>query len=602
MKTGLSRPGRLVAGVALAALAACSGDDGGATESTSDGGTTAGPMTGATSGATTTASTAMTTASTTAATATTGGTTAGATETGATTGEPGCGGDVEPDGALVPTSHGPVQGALEDGVYRFLGVPYAAPPVGELRFRPPEDPACWDAPRDASELGPACVQLDSDGQQPNGAVVGEEDCLQLNVWTQETGPEDQVMKRPVMVFIHGGGNAIGTAVDPLYDGAILARDHDVVVVTLNYRLAALGFLTHDALAAESAEGVSGNYGTLDQLKALAWVKDNIAVFGGDPDDITLFGESAGAVNTCTLLGSPLAAGLLDRAIIQSGGCTHRSLASYEQQISAPWITASGCEGEADVPACLRALPADQLVQIEPTGFPNVAGFGQSFGPHVDGYALPQSALSAIESGAHNHVPVIVGANNEETANSVPPLTEATFNALVQATFGILGPDVVQQIQALYAFDKYGGDPTAAYVALSSDAKFVCGARRVARALADNQDEPVYRYHFAYNGYTVGMNQTATAFHGLELVYVFGTFSAVKFGPFDYTPNADDLEMAAIMQGAWTRYAAVDDPSEGGLMWPQYAGGGDAYTWLDVPSMTGDGVRTEECDFWDSLSP
>ena len=509
-----------------------------------------------------------------------------------------------PDGALVPTTHGPIEGFVDDGVYTFLGVPYAAPPVGDLRFRAPLNPACWDAPRDASALGPRCVQLDGDQAGPNGDVIGDEDCLHLNVWTPETGPEDQVTKRPVMVFIHGGGNAVGSAVDPLYDGAALARDHDVVVVTLNYRLAALGFLTHPALAGESAEGVSGNYATLDQLKALEWVQDNIAVFGGDPGDVLLFGESAGAVNTCTLVGSPLAAGLFHRAIVQSGGCTHRSLVSYEDGMSEPWVTASGCAGEADVPACLRALPAEQLVAIEPNGYPSVAGFGQGFGPHVDGYVLPQSAMDAIESGIVKvpRVPIIVGANNDETASSVPPLTEPAFNALVQATFAIFGMDVVQQILDLYALDKYGGDPTEAYIALTSDVKFVCGARRIARALAANQDEPVFRYHFAYDGYTIGMNQTPKAFHGLELAYIFATFSAIKIGPFDYVPNADDLEMSAIMQDAWTAHAAVGDPSAGGLTWPEYAGGGDPHMRLDVPSMAGDGVRTEECDFWDALLP
>jgi para-nitrobenzyl esterase len=206
----------------------------------------------------------------------------------------------------------------------------------------------------------------------------------------------------------------------------------------------------------------------------------------------------------------------------------------------------------------------------------------------------------MTSGAHNHVDFIVGANSEETANSVPPLSEGAFLAIVQATFGFLGMATVQQILELYALDKYGGDPRAAYVALTTDVKFVCGARTTARAIKSGQDEPVYRYHFTYNDYTVGMNQSAYAFHGLELVYLFGNFDAVELGPFEYTPNASDLALVEVMQGAWTSFARDGDPADAGLSWPLYSVDTDPHVLLDIPPGQGLGARAEECDFWDSI--
>jgi para-nitrobenzyl esterase len=568
-------------------LASACGDD----SATSEAGTTSSTETGATTSATQT--TTAETGATTSATATTTAETA-ASESDSTTGAPLCGAGFQVDGARVPTSFGPIEGEQigDSEIFRFRGVPFAAPPTGELRLRPPEAPECWSEVRPTRDPAPACLQLvDAEGS----ATVGDEDCLYLNLWTPATGPGD----RPVLVFIHGGGNAAGSAGDPLYDGRALAESQGVVVITVAYRLGALGYLTHPALAAESATSSSGNYGALDQLHALRWVRDNVASFGGDPSKILLFGESAGAVNACTLLGSPLAAGLFNAAIVQSGACSERSLAVYTQQISGPWISASGCADQADVPACLRALPATELVKIAPNGFPNVAAIAQGFGPHVDGYVVPEPALQAFAAGRHNRVPVIVGANAEETALAVPPLTLAQYNALVQSTFALLGAAAIDQILALYDPADYGG-PQAAYVALTGDVKFVCNARRAARALAAGQKEPIYRYHFAYNGYTSGPNNPPRAFHGLELVYIFGNFSSIELGGFEYKPNADDLAMSALLGGAWARLADAGDPSGGGLTWPLYQVNSDPYALLDAPPSAGEGVRTAECDLWDQL--
>lgn len=517
-------------------------------------------------------------------------TTSGST-TSALTGEPACPDDSVSGGVRLASDHGVIEGELADGVVGFRGIPYAAPPVGDLRFRAPVAPACLPGVTARREFGARCVQIVKDSQGQVSDIVGAEDCLTLNVWSP--GLDDAA--RPVLVFIHGGGNSTGGSDDELYDGAALAAAQDVVVVTLNYRLGALGFLVHPELAAESSDGVSGNYAIRDQIAALEWVQAHAARLGGDPQRVLLFGESAGAVDTCTLIGSPLAAGTFQRAIVQSGACTERSLQQLKDDIADAWLASTGCVDA--VPGCLRALPAEQLVALAPDGYPNVAALAQGWGPHVDGVVVPQSTLAAMQAGAHNRVPLIFGSNAEETAKSVPPLTEASYTALVEASFG----PFAAQVLAAYPVADYA-DPRAAYVALTSDLKFVCNARRAARAADVGQTEPVRRYQFAYNGYTTGPGMTATAFHGLELIYIFAAWGAVLSGGVEYQPNADDLAISATLQAAWARFAATGDASGEGLDWPVYVGATDDHVVLDTPPGTGQLLRKAQCDFWDSLLP
>lgn len=487
--------------------------------------------------------------------------------------------DLEPSETLVLTRDGPVQGTVTDtGPVAFLQIPYAAPPTGDLRFAAPVAPACWTEPYEATSLGPRCVQLETE----DGPVVGDEDCLHVNVWT----PAADDAARPVMVFIHGGGNAIGSAVDPLYDGANLAAAGDVVVVTLNYRLGALGWLTHPDLPAV-------NFGLRDQVEALRWVADNAAVFGGDPQRVTIFGESAGAVNVCTLLGSPLAADLFDGAIIQSGGCSHRDADAYAAQMSDPFVEASGCDDAEDEIACLRELPADAITTTDPTGYPSVSGLGQGWGPSVDPDSLPVAAIDAMAAGTHNNVPTIIGANAEETAREAPALTPQQFDNLVGLTFGPFADDVL----AAYPLADYD-DATDAWIAVNTDAKFVCGARRSLVAAAQGGTD-VWRYHLSYDGYTTGPATEPAAFHGLELIYIFGNFDSVSFGGLSYTPNADDLEMTTTLQQAWTSFATHGTPTSDPT-WPAWDVDTDPYLGLDVPNTASAGVRTEQCDFWDGL--
>lgn len=488
--------------------------------------------------------------------------------------------DPPPNQVTINTTLGPVTGDPQAGVTRFLGIPYAAPPLAELRFRPPAPAQPWAAPRDATSFGPKCLQLlDADAS----GTEGSEDCLQLNVWTPQACEGADL---PVLLFIHGGGNAIGSGIESIYEGSRLAEAGPAVVVTINYRLAALGWLALDELDGEDPSGASGNYGLRDQIAALEWVRANVARFGGDPNRITVFGESAGAVNTCALIGSPAAAGLFAGAIAQSGSCLQPSRAQIET-LGTELVASAGCGG-GDVPSCLRALPAEELIALSPTGYPAVSGLARGWGPHVDGVLLPQTTIDAMAAGEPG-VPFAVGSNRDETAQDTPPnLDEATFTALVQATFLGLAP----QVLAAYPLADYA-DPSAAWAALTGDFKFICNARRAAVASASG-GAPTWRYQFSYDDYTTLPNTPKWAFHGLELVYLFGNFDTL-FDGFTYMPNPGDLEISAALQGLWIGFAATGEFPD-----PSYVAGADPYLELDVPSGSGMGLRTAQCDFWDSL--
>lgn len=488
-----------------------------------------------------------------------------------------------PGPGIVVTDAGALAGIeLTDGGLALLGVPFAAPPLDALRFAAPAPVACWSDVRDATVHGPRCPQLDGE----DGPVIGDEDCLTLDVWT----PAADDGARPVLFFVHGGGNSLGGTDDPLYDGEVLARELDVVVVTTNYRLGALGFLADPSLV--DAEGITGNWGLLDVLAALEWTQANAAALGGDPDRVLLFGQSAGAVDVCALIGVPRAAGLFAAAAVHSGTCRQREPGQYAMQTGTPFVAASGCAAADDVAACLRALPADTIVTTEPTGFPSVSALSQSWGPHVDGVLLPRSTIDAMAAGTHVDVPLLIGATAQETARDIPELTEAQYVAAVEASFGmVLGAMVLEQ----YPVADYP-TPKDAYVAVTSDAKFVCAARTAARAAA-GQSSGVYRYHFAYDGYTTIGNAVATAFHGVELPYLFRSFAALGL-----PTNADDAVMIEQMGRAWTRFAATGTPVLEGATWPAYDPAIDDAALLDVPVGIVEGVRTAQCDFWDGLLP
>lgn len=521
------------------------------------------------------------------------------------------------DSLTVLTDNGYVAGQMDGATVAFRGIPYAQPPVGELRWQSPQDPGCWDY-LEAYDFSPPCSQLDraTFAGTPTPLTGISEDCLTLNIWTP-----DVTGSYPVMFWIHGGGNVIGSSSElalgqPIYGGSWMAENRDVVLVSINYRLGVFAWLQHDDL-----EDPRGNFGTQDQVAALQWVQDNIASFGGDPDQVVIFGESAGAVNVCTLLGVPSAAGLFHGAIMQSGGCAQLDKVGTPnrpgiRELSDDLIANAGCEGAADVIACLRAIDRDTLLTTDPQGTVAVADLSRGWGPHVDGSLIPKNSGEAIVDGSAHDVPFMVGANTEENGAENNPygddMTEAEFLAYVQATFGatlgVLKPATYAEITSTwYNPDDYNYTPTGptryahAWVALSSDLKFFCGARNIAQDAAESFSSPVYRYIFGYDGFP-NLGGYPWVKHAIEIPFAFGTFNAAS--PI-YSDG--DRRVRDDMSSYWTQLAKDSDPNSGEttVAWPAYEWDGAAGTrqtmFLDDPSAAigpaDPRQRDGHCDFW-----
>jgi len=507
------------------------------------------------------------------------------------------------DPGTVLTRSGAVGGTAVGAAWRFLGIPYAAAPVGSLRWRAPAPAPTWSAPRAADAFGPACPQYGDDG-----AVFGSEDCLTLNVWTPRDAPVDG-RARPVLFFIHGGGHEQGSSDvlagdSPVYDGRVLAAEHDTVVVTINYRLGPFGFLAHPALTLEGGAAASGNYGSLDQLAALLWVRDNIAAFGGDPGKVTVFGQSAGSVSACRLVASPLAAGLLRRAVLMSGACVATPLARAEA--SGVAVAAElGCGDASDVPTCLRGrTTVEVMATLDPMDDGTDSLARMSYDGVIDGYLLPEAPRALIAARGHNAVPVIVGTTSAENGRNAPRIaTTEDYEAAVRdyVRRSALPAGVADRVLQQYPASDYPA-PRDAYVALTSDVKFVCQARMDARAFAAAQAAPVYRYWFDHVPDNGGAQARAFgAFHGIELLYLFGVLD-VGLEALRYRPGPGDRAVAAAMQGYWARFAAAGDPSAGeAVNWPPFTRDTEAYLALGAPIATGTALRAAQCDFWDSLA-
>ena len=496
----------------------------------------------------------------------------------------------------VQTDHGVVRGADDgNGVRSFLGIPYAAPPVGKLRWRPPAAAHDWDGTRDGTKYGQKCIQ--DTVITPGG---GTEDCLFLNVWT----PSPQPVDAPVMVWIHGGAFIFGAGSDPFYAGSELARTRGVVVVTINYRLGALGFMAHPALSAEdSAHPASGNYGLLDQIAALEWVQRNIAAFGGNPQRVTVFGESAGGYSACLHYASPKTRDMIAGAISESGACTANALEQPRADAEASGVTLMtqlGCPGtDSSVLDCARAIDPYAILDALPVDLktPGGALYGAvpaSTLPNVDGLVLPASVETLLANGGGGDKPLIVGNNRDEgtlfhsSLLSSPVTTETDYRACLERRFGAANVDAIETRYPVSGF----ASPNDALAAVSGDAFFVCPARRNARA-ASAAGAPVYRYIFSRElEQSIGLG----AFHSSEIPFVFGldSYPLGKVGA--------GAPLADAMQGYWTRFAANGDPNGGELAypWPHYDAG-DPYLQLDLPIAAGSGYKAALCDFWDSLS-
>jgi para-nitrobenzyl esterase len=455
----------------------------------------------------------------------------------------------------------------------FLGIPYAAPPVGPLRWRPPRPAARWAGIRDATKPGDVCAQTGT-------IVTGElntstaEDCLYLNVYTPAALPRRAAL--PVMVWIHGGGFTGGAG--SIYDGAPLAVSQNVIVVSINYRLGPFGFLALPSLDAES--GSSGDYGLMDQQAALRWVQRNAGAFGGDRRDVTVFGESAGGASVCDNMASPGASGLFQRAIAESGCFLLTQTRQQAEQRGAAFAASLGCTDPAPggrpgwvgrastVAACLRAKPAAALLA-------QAGGPAGGWAPVAGTATLPQQPAAAFAEGRYAHVPLLQGTNHDEGRFFVgfefdafgKPLTAAQYPQVLAGQFGA---GAAARIQAAYPLSAYPS-PDLAYAAVLTDAQFSCPALR-ADSLAWRSG--VYGYEFDdenapddFGLFGIRFTFPLGAAHSTELQYVFGKI------PFaDSTPpfSAAQFALSAQMMGYWTRFAATGDPNGGGAAyWPRF---------------------------------
>lgn len=465
----------------------------------------------------------------------------------------------------VKTSFGTLDGIEREQHLAFLGVPFAAPPVGELRFRAPQPPAPWDGVRPAREWGKAARQTAH--FIPGFAASGpqDEDCLYLNVYTPAlTG------RRPVMFWIHGGGFTHGTAAEPLYNGGPLARRGDVVVVSINYRLGAFGYLYLEELL--PGRGLSANCGQLDMIAALEWVRDNIEAFGGDPGNVTIFGESAGAAAVSTLLAMPGAKGLFHRAIMQSGaGRAHSPEAGA--RIAQAVIEELGLTSN---PEGILTIEADRLLAAQTAVAARIASTGGAgFAPVADGETLLGSQIDAVRAGEAASIPVILGTNRDETklwaaAVDRDPIDDAKLTGIVAGSFPSASPEQLAQLIATYRESRTAnGLPTSnldILDALQTDSGMRFGALRLAAAQRQHQPD-TYLYLFTYPSPARG--GTLGACHALELPFVFGTLDAPTQERF--AGRGPDVERLSVnMMGAWLAFARSGNPGHEGIgPWPAF---------------------------------
>ena len=500
----------------------------------------------------------------------------------------------------VETLAGPIVGAASAAGQAFLGIPYAAPPVGDLRWRAPQAVAAWTTPRPATELGPTCLQnlsLDAQvGRRGTGPLLGQEDCLSLNVYAPPAAAAGQ--GRPVMVWIHGGALLLGSSGQ--YDPSVLARNTGNLVVTINYRLGALGFLAHPALRGRPGEGA---FGLLDQQAALRWVRANIAAFGGDPHRVTLFGQSAGAWSTCYQMASPGAAGLFSRAIIESGACItpETSLPAASAEAGGERMAlALGCDGP-DALACLRSKPAEEvagaLAERDGVTGPN------SWAPATGLDVLPLAPRDAFASGRFNRMPVIDGSNRDEgrlfgylRGFQADLLTAGSYEAEV----GRLFPAHAAAILDHYPADAYDS-PRLAYAAVLTDGLFACPARALDRLLA--RSVPVYAYEFDDPAapFSLPVPPWAAplhAYHTAEIAYVFGS-PWVLADPASF--SAEQARLSALMQADWGTFSRTGSPiAAGGPAWPRFRDGSEQIEDLSPAGVeiTSDYAQRHRCAFWD----
>ncbi|MFH1149207.1 MAG: carboxylesterase/lipase family protein [Actinomycetota bacterium] len=534
----------------------------------------------------------------------------------------GCGGG----GSLgtVQIDTGEVSGAVVNGINRFLGIPYAAPPTGALRWQPPRAAEPWSGTRACTTVGPECPQIvlgskkSAAGQRPQS-----EDCLYLNVWTPAKKSSE---KLPVMFWIHGGAYQLGAGGLPLYNGEKLA-ERGVVVVTINYRLGPLGFLAHPALTAESPNNSSGNYGLLDQQAAMQWVKRNIYAFGGDPAKVTIFGESAGAMSVFDQLVSPLSAGLFHQAISESGLFIDHGLLMHAtrplaeaESIGSQYASEIGCAGSPDVAAAMRAKPVEDLLSIKLLTDPGLFIMDPRFVPTVDGWVIPEDPGTMVANGQQHDVALLLGSNREEgnlfvfgAKDTLDKMTVEQYQAKIRQYFGAYA----DQVLAMFPVTQQS-DIKKQLSQVFTIFDFTSVSRFAARSQVA-KGQKAYLYQFDKTP-PAELTSFLGPCHGSELPFVFGTLVKGKLPDgvreswsrlilegalhdlreafiIDY--RQDDLALSGDMIGYWTRFAKTGDPNgEGAAVWPAYQTATDKNIELARPISVKEGLDSAACDLAD----
>jgi len=486
---------------------------------------------------------------------------------------------------VVATENGEVRGSRVEGVDKFLAIPYAAPPTGVLRWKPPAAANNWSGVRDATRFGSACAQAEGG----NGPQVLDEDCLFVNVFRPARTTEQS--KLPVYFFIHGGGNTSGSSIQ--HDATKFAQDNRLIIVTLNYRLGVFGFLGLPSLRAESTDNASGNYALMDQQAAMRWIQRNIAKFGGDPQRVTMAGESAGASAVCMHLTSPTARGLFMRGVMQSGNCFATPLDTLETSGS-KYAAAAGCADAATAAQCLRSKSSLDLIQT-------AASTTVITQPVIAGNLLPQAPFEAIRAGTWNKVPMIIGANHDEQRiflflgiGGKLPVSDTGYAEQVRTLFGANA----ERVLAAYPLKDY---PNAS-IALSTVLDGYVGRSCRSIAMVDEFSKTASVWHFEFNDQTAPPQFPRpdyfpiAAAHAHELQYFFAFDSTAPLvGP--------QVTLSKQMQAYWTAFAATGDPgSAGGPVWPHWVPAKHETVSLQTGGNT---IRTNasddhKCALWTSL--
>jgi len=466
---------------------------------------------------------------------------------------------VEATTAIVETSSGKIEGVFRKGLYKFCGVPYAAPPVGGRRWLPPRSPEPWGGVRPAKEFAPNAPQVPMEIPflAPPGKLPQNEDCLYLNIWT----PGLDGAKRPVMVWVHGGGFTTGAGSWVVYNGRNLSTRGDVVVVTINYRLGALGFLNLNEVTKGKIRA-TGNEGLLDQVFALEWVRDNISRFGGDPDNVTIFGESAGAMSVGMLLAMPKARGLFHRAILQSGAAHHVNSLERAEKVAAIFLDVLDIK-PTEVNK-LRSLTEQQILNAQAEVMtraqdPKLAMDGLPLKPVVDGNVIPKLPIRAVAGGSADDVAVLIGTNRDEWKlfavldKDLPNLDEAGLLRRCQRL--IPGGDatgLVETYRQARSQRNLPVTPPELLIAIQSDRVFRIPAIKLAEAHY-RRHQPTYMYLF--NRVSPVMNGVLGSCHALELGFVFGTLDD------NFTGSSEEAQaLSRKIQDAWAGFARHGEPS------------------------------------------